>query len=441
MSTKDNGTIPAPVFPSGKRFFLSLSGGMDSTALFHLLLEWTIPFEAVHFTHGIRDVRSGDAERDHCSSLCQKHNIRLHEIPLDVPRNRQPGEGVEEAARRLRLEAWKTLLTTHPDHCVLTAHHAGDTAETMFLRLCRGGNVSSLTGLRPSSTVEGIHFFRPLLPYTKAELLGYLSGRGITRWITDETNEESIYERNFFRNDILPRIYEKIPRGEKGIAASLQALQEDAAFLEEYAGNLIICNTKKFWSELHPAIRARVVRRFLSGELGYDVIPNREFLHRLTAALQQRAGQRLPIPGVKDRVLFVSATGLSLQGDPVIPPDLCWNWQEEPAICFGKYTFHAEILDSFPGKTALDEAFFAADELPELHITVPHAGEMMSCSGSNARRPVKKLLTDSHIPSEEKQIFPVLRDAKGVILWLPGVRRSAQALCMPEKKVLHITVK
>ena len=143
----------------GKHLYCSFSGGSDSLALLLLLDHWkTIGFtlSAVHFEHGFRGEESLlDAE--FCRKKCGEMKIPFRCIPLHVPENLLPGEGEEAAARRLRLFWWKKIVADPEKELIATGHHGGDVAENMLLRLFRGGNVSSLTSLKPFSTVEAEH--------------------------------------------------------------------------------------------------------------------------------------------------------------------------------------------------------------------------------------------------------------------------------------------
>ena len=147
-SWKNSNNLPLISLPPDREFFLSLSGGADSTALLFLLKQNNIPFTAAHFTHGIRAEDSSTKEREFCHQICADLQVPLKEIPLDVMTRKHPSEGIEEAARRLRLEAWQTITAENKNVVILTAHHAGDAVENMFLRLMRGGNTSSTTSLR-----------------------------------------------------------------------------------------------------------------------------------------------------------------------------------------------------------------------------------------------------------------------------------------------------
>ncbi len=423
-----------------KILFASFSGGADSTALVLALHQAEIPFTAVHFTHGIREEETGKKELDFCRTFCGERGIPFLHRNLDVPGSRKPGEGLEEAARRCRFSAWKTIL---PENCaVVTAHHGDDAAETLLLRLFRGGNVSALTGLRDINTVEGILFLRPLLAYSKQDLLAFLHEHKI-RWMEDATNRESEYTRNFFRNRILPEIREKCSFADDALQASLRVLREDADFLEQTAAAAFRQGNPhdvSFWLSLHPALKVRVLRAFLSRETGNAVIPDPKMMNRFDSLLVS-AGNRdcMPVTGT-EYMLIRRKNGLVMQKHQAPPEALVWDYRKNREITFGDIVFTAQIMKKQEIQPDRMTAFFDLAQMPEtLSISVRQEGDRMIPSGARTPQKVKKLLTDAHIPAERKNDFPLIRSGE-TIFWIAGIRRSALALCTAETEqilVLH----
>lgn len=429
-SWNSSNDLPLIPLPPDKEYLLSFSGGADSTALLLLLKQNGIPFTAVHFTHGIRSAESGEKEREFCDNICQKLRIPLKEIPLEVLTHKCPSEGIEEAARRLRLEAWKKITAAHDNAVILTAHHAGDAVENMFLRLMRGGNASSLTSLQPISQVDGMTFCRPLLHCTKQQLTDHLAANHIHDWITDETNSDSSYLRNFLRNEILPRLYDQVHYAEGGFRAAYQAIAQDADFLQQTADSLTLSADRTFWMALHPAVRARAVRRYFAEYYGEDVVPTQTFLIRFAEALSQDGTQLIPIPG-RSGFLKVGKDLIGItDGSEEVLPEMTWNWQINPELIYGNIRFTAEFTEVLPENCTPGECYCDADLLdPVLIAGTPQPGESITCFGSGSIRKLKKLFTDAGIPSDVKKTYPVLRTASCAVLWIPFLRRSTFCVC------------
>ena len=117
---------------SGK-VFAGFSGGADSTALLLALHEAGMDVTAVHFNHGIRGDEA-NADEEWSRNFCAARDIPFISEHLNVPANIRKGESCEEAARRLRIEAWVRISQGRP---VFIAHHADDTLEELFLQIVK----------------------------------------------------------------------------------------------------------------------------------------------------------------------------------------------------------------------------------------------------------------------------------------------------------------
>jgi tRNA(Ile)-lysidine synthase TilS/MesJ len=89
---------------------------------------------------------------------------------------------------------------------VLTGHHKNDNIETAFFNILRGGELSSMDGIKQTDTIFGFKIIRPALRFTRMELTEYLASIGCTNWNEDESNFDVAYSRNFLRHQIIPQL-------------------------------------------------------------------------------------------------------------------------------------------------------------------------------------------------------------------------------------------
>lgn len=408
-----------------QKILVSFSGGADSLAL--LLFAWKhFPgkTEAVHFEHGFRGEESlRDAA--FCRTFCEARHIPFHLVPLDVPRNKINGEGDEEAARRLRLEAWKQLVSDPEHTVVLLGHHGDDAVENLLLRLFRGSNSSGLTALREERILNGICFLRPQLDMTRANIEAFLAENGIREWCQDSTNEESVYLRNYLRNVFLPELSEHAPHAIGGMRCSLRSLADDADLLEQLSDEAYErckdgCVDE--WKALHPALLVRVLRRFLNG-----VVPARQAVDRLQQELQRPYSHPVRIDLGQGIMLKRTKNILSILPEPD-RAEIIWNWKEEPDCC----GLHAKILlrEKVEDLTG-GAAFFDADLMPETLILAPwqEGSRILTFDGKN--KSLKKLFCDRHISDQDRR---VLKGEDGTVYMAIGVRNSAVAKVTEETK-------
>ena len=420
----------------GRRVFCGFSGGSDSLYLLLALKEISAPFhfslEAIHFEHGLRGDESR-ADAEWCREKCRKENIPCTVISLHVKEKQRPGEGEEAAARRLRLEQWRSLLSAAPGALVALGHNAGDRMENLFLRLFRGANATGLTALRLRSQVDSVEFIRPLLELSKQEIEETLQAAGEV-WRIDSTNlQPEIHRRNALRLTILPAIENAFPSARKGILHSLAAVECDADFLEHSAMDAYqrMKQNHAFapadWNALHRALFCRVLRYFLRDRLGMDFIPDYSLLERFGHAVafppENGEFRIVELKEEPEHFLCVERDRVSVRSRSAGTPPLLWNRKERQSVSFGRFELTAERVEE-PLFGDPFSAFFSEDLPSVLRISVREDGERMIPFGKHSPVPLKKLFSDAKIKAYERDSYPVLRLPDGAILWIPGVKRS-----------------
>lgn len=184
---------------------IGYSGGLDSTVLLHALASDPLlssKIEAVHVHHGL-SVHATDWQK-HCESWCHHHQVPLRVYHADL----NSGPNLEERARQARYTIFETLLCEQV--CLVLAHHQDDQAETLLLALCRGTGLTGLVGMpRVRSFGQGL-LLRPLLEQTKESLTHYAVSHGLC-WISDESNDDVSFSRNYLRHEVMPLLRRRWP--------------------------------------------------------------------------------------------------------------------------------------------------------------------------------------------------------------------------------------
>lgn len=216
----------------GDSVLLGLSGGADSVALLHMLLDFrekrAFSLRALHVEHGIRGAEAlGDADfvRGMCSALGVPLGICHVDVPGEAKRRRS---GLEETARFLRHAA---LHEAANGARIALAHHADDQAESVLLHLARGSGLQGLLGMSEDEPP----YIRPLLGLRASEIRDYLRARGIG-WREDSTNADTAYARNRVRSRILPEIEVINPRAVEAIGRLSGILREQEDWLAGETG-------------------------------------------------------------------------------------------------------------------------------------------------------------------------------------------------------------
>lgn len=191
-----------------KRLLLAVSGGLDSICLAHyficnkerLGIEW---LGIAHVHHGLR-VGTADRDAAFVEAFAKAHDIPFFLKKLDGDALKSAEGSLEENARDARYKA----LQEAAENCdaIVTAHHAGDQAETMYMRLRRGTTLAGLKGIQEVRS----NIYRPFLNVTRAELLAYARENNL-EWCEDESNSDVKFARNKVRHEFLPQLEKECP--------------------------------------------------------------------------------------------------------------------------------------------------------------------------------------------------------------------------------------
>ena len=190
---------------------LAVSGGPDSLALLYLAAEWIKRLRLVEprvsvatVDHGLRPEAREEAQ-----------TVARHAATLDLPHSilawdgQKPATGIPNAARTARYALLDTHARGRADGkrvAVITAHHQDDQAETVFMRLARGGGVTALAAMPHSRALDvaadaPVQLVRPLLGFSKQRLIATLMARDVP-WIEDPTNTNVALERTRVRETL-----------------------------------------------------------------------------------------------------------------------------------------------------------------------------------------------------------------------------------------------
>ena len=184
-----------------KKYLLACSFGPDSMALFSMLLNEGYQFDVAFVNYNLRE-ESKQEEKD-IKEFCNKNNIQLF---VKNVKDYEPGN-IEAQCRSIRYKFFKELNDLSNYECVLVAHHQDDLLETYIMQKNRK-NLVKHYGLIENIKIFGVDIYRPLLSFSKKELLKYCDDNHIP-YSLDKTNFEDNYLRNRIRHSIVEKMSQK----------------------------------------------------------------------------------------------------------------------------------------------------------------------------------------------------------------------------------------
>ena len=181
-------------FKDHSRVVLALSGGLDSMFLFHLLStyqeELRIELFLAHVNHKQR--LESDNEEYELRKLAEQVGVPIYVAHFT-------GDFSEANARQFRYDFFREVMEKTSSTALVTAHHADDQAETIFMRLIRGVRLQHLSAIKERQTFDKGELIRPLLSFYKRDFPE-------VEHFEDRTNKENHYFRNRVRNIYLPQL-------------------------------------------------------------------------------------------------------------------------------------------------------------------------------------------------------------------------------------------
>jgi tRNA(Ile)-lysidine synthase len=218
-------------FAAGERVLVATSGGPDSTALLDVLarlrrrggLAGSLVLVAHGVDHGLRE--SAAAELDLAEALAARHDIPFGRTRVSVA----SGGNLQARARAARRAALLAAAKAAGATAIATAHHADDRAETVLLRLLRGGGARALA---PLPLRDGA-WTRPLLGVTRSDVEAHVSRHSLPV-ARDPSNDDPRFARTRVRREVLPLLQSLDP----AIVEHLNALADELGRLSAQPGTL-----------------------------------------------------------------------------------------------------------------------------------------------------------------------------------------------------------
>ncbi|MBA3957653.1 MAG: tRNA lysidine(34) synthetase TilS [Parachlamydiaceae bacterium] len=219
-------------YNSARPILLALSGGPDSLALFHLLVQWRQQTQGevgiAHVDHGWRAESASEAEI--LRQLAASAKMPFHLKTLDP---KTLSGNLEAACRMERLHFFRELSETYGYQATLLGHHRDDQAETVLKRVFEGSSLCALSALQPISKVEGCTVWRPFLDVSKKTIMEWLATNQLEAF-SDRTNLDPKFLRARFRSKIIPFLQDTFG---KEIASPLCQIAEEAQELKEFCAH------------------------------------------------------------------------------------------------------------------------------------------------------------------------------------------------------------
>ena len=396
------------LFKKSDSILLALSGGSDSIALFHLLLEADYSFSAAHVNYGLRG-KEADKDEAFVRDLCKKYSINLS-VKKIGPEHWVKGMNIQKEARDLRYAFFDEIGST----VLLSAHHKDDNVETILMNITRGTGIKGLLGMK--ALANGI--CRPLLLFEKAELEAYLKKNKFA-WREDASNVSDKYKRNRFRHDIIPLLKEENPSLNSAIDRLIENVTTVANEIERSYENFVESFVTKEADQIRISKNRPDQLALHLFELLVDYAFNRDQVLGMIASLEN-VGK---VFKSDTHSLYIDRTDLILIEDLKKVEHVFTIYEHTSAMLsplmlrFSKQKDLSITKDEKCAKFDLSKLNFP------LTLRNWRAGDRIVPLGMQGSKKISDILIDKKISRVEKENVYVLLSGDDII-WLPGILMS-----------------
>ena len=401
-------------FNQHKKILVAVSGGADSMSLLHFLYnhqkDLDIQLGIAHVNHKQR--QESEHEEAYLRHWAEEHKVPFHYSAFS-------GKFSENAARTFRYEFFKRVMKDYDYSALVTAHHADDQAETIFMRLLRGSRLRHLTGIsaiRPFGTGQII---RPFLHLTKAQL-------PVTFHFEDRSNTSLAYLRNRIRLSYLPTLSQENPK----IKEHLCLLAEEIGLMEQALGELTkditITDLSVFQQQSDP-VQLFLLQNYL------DTFPDLQLskgqFNQLISYLRKNGSGKIPLKNGYE--LVKTQTSFLVRKEEVISLSPSCLLEFGKSVEFEDYTL---TFSEFNDVSNTDAISIWSDA----PIVIRHRKEGDKIDLGSHHKKLRRLFIDNKILEKDRQ-KAIIGEQDGQIIFL-YVAGRLYLKKRPENAILYGTV-
>jgi tRNA(Ile)-lysidine synthase len=451
-----------PLWHDTSKIVVAVSGGPDSLALLHGLLQIVAGerLVAAHLDHGWRAASAADA--DYVGRLADFWGVAWHTDRIDtVELARAEGLSLEEAGRQARYRFLVQVAEAEAADFVATGHTADDQAETVLMNLMRGSGLTGLRGILPLSKLPGserpLRLIRPLLEVSREAVLDYCREQQLAP-LQDPSNQDLSFWRNRVRHQLLPLLNDHVP----GVACHLQQLALTAAaddhllaeltenawndLLEDQATDRLELNLAA-WRALPLSLRRRTLRYAMeqlrpSGQnVGFRTI---EQARQVAESAQVGAQSTLPgdyrlIVGYK-RLVLQAAMAVPAARHPQLPGSAPLSLEPPAEVALANGWILSASWLAQPDLAAISHnrdpwfAFLDGDQAGELQVRPRRPGERFRPLGMGGHSAtLKEVMINRKVPAALRARWPVVA-SDDQLVWLVGLAVDERVRVTPSSR-------
>ena len=400
------------------------STGPDSMALVDMLLKirdkYDLSLIVAHINHNVR--KESKEEEKFLNKYCNLNNITFESMIIED----YGDDNFHNEARTIRYAFFENIVHKYNANYLMTAHHGDDLVETILMRIVRGSNISGYSGFKKIVKMDDYTIVRPLINYTKKELEDYDKSNKV-KYYVDSSNMKDKYTRNRYRKYILPFLKE----------------EDKDVHLKFIKFSNLLSDANKFIDKERDKAIKRVMEEdkiIIDKFLLEDNYLQREILYYLLNSFYQ---DDLILINDKHIDLILKLINskkannvIDLPNEVIARKDYNYFSLEKEINDISSYEIEFDKYVELPNKHHIEKIKSTIDNsnnicrLNSKELSLPlivrtrKVGDKIRVKGLNGSKKVKDIFIDKKIPLNDRDLWPIVVDSTGRIVWIPGVKKS-----------------
>ncbi len=408
------------LFNKTEPIIVALSGGIDSMVLFDILYKQNPHVIIAHVNHNKRE-ESID-EYNYIRKMAKEYNVPFEGFTLKPEENKN----FHHDSRLKRYDFFKAVAQKYQANKIAVAHHLDDQVETVLMRIVRGTSFSGYSGIKEIRYDRNVSIIRPLMDIKKEQITEYAKENEI-KYFDDKSNNEDIYTRNRFRNNIIPLLKQENPNLDNKIIQLAEYIDSADEVLEE--------KTKEFLNEfslysnvslvdfnkLNKVLKIKVIQHMVNNTTDNSVEVNYEqYKAIIDICANDVPNQMFTLQNEYNFVKEYEVIYIAKE-EPIKPTNIKIAKEGEYFVDDNKsYIFTSKkITHNYSNYFELcyNELVFP------LYIRNRNNGDKMILNIGSKK--VKDILIDQKIPKSLRDRLLLISNDENV-LWIPGIKKSHQ---------------
>ncbi len=409
----------------GDSVIAGVSGGPDSMALLSLLIrvKKALDIEVVcaHVNHNTGRVGQIE-EQKFVEKYCRNHNIVFETMTIED----YGDDNFHNEAHTKRYNYFSGLVKKYNAKYLFTAHHGDDLIETILMRIVRGSTLRGYSGFSKVIDKCSYKIVRPLMHLTKEEIIIYNKKNKIP-YAIDSSNQKDVYTRNRFRKYIVPEFKKEDPNVHQKFYKFSKTLLEYNEYIDKEVSKKIkgiyvdgVLKIEKIIKE-DKVIQMKIIYSILEHIYQDDLMlitdRHAEILYEVINSKRANVKVHLPnnVQAIKSYDTLVLADLAQKNNEYEIELNKFINLPNGKNI---EVVDKSDATDNYICRLSKEDI-----SLP-LHVRNRKDGDKMAVKGMIGNKKIKDIFIDEKIPTDDRDIWPVVVDNDENIVWLPGLKKS-----------------